>query len=100
MIKLKCSNDNCNYCYQVTQKELEDNPQYYKVCLICGSRMKIDNYKEIIKFDLYKKAEEYLNKWFTEFGIEGTLELIERNKNQACYRIYKEILEKKGFRIN
>jgi len=56
----------------------------------------MDNFEEIIKFDIYKRAEEYLNKWFNELGIEYTLEMLERNKTQATYRIYKELLQKRG----
>jgi len=56
----------------------------------------MDNFEEIIKFDIYKRAEEYLNKWFNELGIEATIEILERNKDQACYRIYKELLQERG----
>lgn len=44
-------------------------------------------------------AEEHLNKWVNEIGWDNTLDLIKRNKDQACYRIYKELLEKRGFKI-
>jgi len=99
MIVLKCSNEYCNYCYKVTPKELENNPQYHSNCLICGSLLKVDNLKEIITKNLYERAEEYINKWVSELGWDRTLDLIAKNKEQACYRIYKEILEKRGFKI-
>jgi hypothetical protein len=90
MIKLKCVNNKCAFSYEITSKELEDNPQYHKVCLVCGSQMKVDNLDEIIELDLYKRAEEYIKLWIKELGLEGCIELIERNQDQSCYRIYKE----------
>jgi hypothetical protein len=34
-----------------------------------------------------------------ELGGDETLSLIERNKNQSCYRLYKEEMIKRGFII-
>ena len=96
MIKLKCLNEQCNYVYQVTSKELEDNPQYHRTCIICGSKIKIDNVEEIVEKDLYYRAEEYLNDYIRTLGIEGALELCERHKDEATGRIYMELLRKKG----
>ena len=99
MIKLKCINTQCNYCYEVTEAELENNYQYHKTCLICGSQLQVINTKEIVNKDIYTRAEEYLNKWLNELGIEGTMEMLERNKNQSTYRIYAELLKKRGIII-
>ena len=99
MIRLKCINNVCNYSFEVTPKELEDNPQYYKICLLCGSKLTVDNFEEVITFDLYKRAEENINKWIKEIGWDSTIDLIKRNNKQSCYRIYREILQKKGITI-
>jgi hypothetical protein len=98
LIKLKCLNENCEYCFEVSEAELRDNPQYYERCLVCGSKLKVEKecLKEIVKKDLYQQAEEYLNKWFGEMGIEGTLEMIEKFKEQPTYRIYQDLLRKRG----
>ena len=96
MIKLKCLNPDCNYIYQVSPAELEDNPQYHKSCIICGSKIKVDNVEEIVKFDLEKRAEEYLNIWINTLGLEGALELVEKHKDEAIGRIYIELLRKRG----
>jgi hypothetical protein len=99
MIRLKCLNDICGYSYEVTQKELEDNSQYYKLCLLCKSKLEIakESLEEIIEKDLYTRAEEYINIWVAEIGWDNVLDLLARNKTQSCYRIYAEILRKKGF---
>jgi hypothetical protein len=96
MIKLKCLNPDCNYVYQVTPAELEDNPQYHDKCLICGSRLKVDNVEEIVEKGLYERANEYLNEWIKTLGLEGALELVERHKEEAIGRIYMELLKKRG----
>lgn len=102
LIKLKCISEVCEYCIEVSEKELLDNPQYYKRCLVCNSVLEItkESLKGIVNNDLYKRAEEYINKWVKEIGWDETLSLIQRNKDQSCYRIYKEILLKKGFKLN
>jgi hypothetical protein len=99
MIKLKCVNDKCGFSYEVTKAELEEYSQYHKYCMICGSLLKVDNLEEIIEKDIGCRAEEHLNKWVAEIGWDNTLDLIKRNKDQACYRIYKELLEKRGFKL-
>ena len=99
MVKLKCQNPACNYLYEITKKELENNPQYHRTCIVCGSQLKVDNLAEIVEKDLQTQAELYINKWIKELGAEGCIELVERNKNTACYRIYKDILEKRGFKL-
>lgn len=100
MIRLKCSNPSCAYCYSVSPKELEEYGKiYHNICMMCGSKLDVVNLEEIIKLDIYKRAEEYINIWVLEMGWDRTLDLISRNKNQVCYRIYKEILEKRGFKL-
>lgn len=100
MVKLKCCNKKCNFTYSVSEKEFEEYGRtYHSNCMLCGSKLEIVNLEEIVKKDLYQRAEEYINKWISELGLEGCIELVERNYNQACFRIYKEILEKRGFEI-
>lgn len=101
MIRLKCINrETCGYFYEVTETEFKEHEQSHKFCLICGSKMEVDNLDEIVKKDIYIKAEEYINTWVAKSGWDNTIDLIKRNREQGCYRIYKEILEKKGFKIN
>lgn len=100
-IKLICVNENCKYAYTVSENELKEYGQYHKQCLICGSKLVVakESLVEIVKKDLYTKAEEFINKWVSEIGWDRTLDLIKNNDNQACYRIYKDILKKKGFTL-
>ena len=99
MIRLKCINETCGYSYEVSENEIKEYGQYHTKCLLCKSKMKVVNLEEIVEKDLYQRAEEYIKKWVAEIGWDNTLDLIKKNKNQGCYRIYKEILEKKGFTI-
>ena len=57
------------------------------------------NIDDTIRKDIYERANDYLDKWFSELGIEGTLELVERNSEMAVYRIYKELLENRGLKL-
>jgi predicted ATP-dependent endonuclease of OLD family len=99
MIKLRCSNKLCDYCYQVSEKELQENSTYHSHCLICGSLLEVTNLEEIIKTGLTERVKEYIDKYFKEIGLEATLEMVERNRNQSCFRLYKEELERRGFKL-
>ena len=98
MIKLKCSNENCNYCYEVSEAEYKEYAGYHSHCFMCGSQLIVD-LGDVVEKDLYQRAEAYIDKWVAEIGWDNTIDLIKRNDNQACYRIYKEILQKKGFNL-
>lgn len=101
MIKLICVNDECKYSYLVSESELTEYPGYHKKCLVCGSQLEVakESLNEIVEKDLYTQANELLDKWVKEIGWDNTIDLIKRHKDQPYYRIYKEILEKRGFNI-
>lgn len=99
MIILKCINNICGYSYKVTQKELEEYPNYHSSCFICGSKLKVINLEEIIVKDLEKKVKDNIDEWFRTQGIEATIEMVERNRDLAVYRLYKVELEKRGFKL-
>lgn len=99
MIKLKCSNISCNYIYEVTQKELEDNPQYHRACLICGSKLQVDNLEEIVRLDVEQRVKDYVDLWFRTLGADYTLEMIERHRDLAVYRLYKDEIERRGLKL-
>lgn len=101
MIRLVCINDDCKYSYEVSVNELKEYYQYHEKCLICGSLLKVaeNSIEEIVRKNIYTRAEEYINSWVKELGWDNTLDLIAKNKDSACYRIYKEILEKRGFKM-
>ena len=98
MIKLRCKL--CKFSFEVSEKEFIEYPEAYKDCYIsCGGENEVVNLDEIVEKDIYTRAEEYINKWFKEIGIEATIEMCERNREQSCFRIYRKILESKGFKI-
>lgn len=98
LIRLKCLNENCEYSFEVGEAELRDNSTYYQRCLLCNSKLIVEkeSLKEIVKKDLYTQAEEYLNKWVAEIGWDNTIDLIKRHKDQPIYRIYADLLRKRG----
>lgn len=93
MIKLICIK--CGYSYSVSENEYLLNIQYHTHCFLCQGEL-VTPLEEIVKTDIYAKAEAYLHKWFSQYGIEKTLEILARNKEQPNYRIYEELLKKKG----
>ena len=92
IIKLKCTNDKCDYCYEVPEEDLKGARQK---CLICGSLLKVteDSLKEVVQRDLYASAEAYISGWVAQNGWDWTLDLIQRNRSQPAFQIYKEILK-------
>jgi hypothetical protein len=68
-------------------------------CPYCGQKLHIINLHEIVEADVETKINQYLDKMLKELGGDETLSLIERNKNQSCYRLYKEEMIKRGFII-
>jgi hypothetical protein len=96
MIKLKCQNCDCQYCYEITEKELLDNEHCHRKCLICGSKLIIANLSELVAQDLDYQAENYLNQWIKEMGMEGAVELIERSPRNGVRDMYMRKLKERG----
>ena len=95
IIKFYCKN---GHYYEVDEAKLIAEPQSHRYCY-CGEKLSISNLEDIVKKDLYTQAEEYINRWIKEIGGDETLSLVQRHRDQSCYRIYKEILQRKGFII-
>jgi len=51
---------------------------------------------EVIMELIYETAGQYLHKWFNELGLEGTVELMERQSEGRVKEIYMDILRQKG----
>jgi len=96
MIKLKCSNNYCNYYYQVSEKEMLDNAHYHQKCIICHSKLIVDNVEELLAQDIEQQAEENLQQYLHEYGIEGTVELIERSPINGVRDLYMRKLRERG----
>jgi hypothetical protein len=101
MIRLICANEVCKYSYEVSEKELENNPQYHEKCLICHSKLEVakESIQDLIKKGIEERVKDYVDYWLAELGGDETLSLVQRNKHQACYRLYVEELRKRGFII-
>jgi len=96
IIKFYCIN-HCND-FTKTEEELQ-RERVITHCASCGQKLLISNLPDIIENDIYILAEKNLNKYITELGIEGAIELLERNREQSCYRIYKALMEKRGLKL-
>jgi hypothetical protein len=95
MIKLDCVK--CHYSFEVSDKEFMEHHSLYIGCFLqCGGENKIINFEEIISLDIERKVKMNIDKWFNTLGIEGTVELIERNKEYAISRLYEEELRRRG----
>ncbi len=95
LLKLICKN---NHRLDVPEENFRENPEWYNYCGICGAKFTLYNTEGIVKQDLQQKAKRNIDLWFKTLGIEYTIEIIERNKNQACYRLYREELERRGLK--
>jgi len=97
IIKFTCN----NHCadFQKDEIELISESRSQRFCAFCGEKLTITNLDEIVAYDIDKRAEEYINKWLKEMGGDETLSLVQRHVSHSCYRIYKEILQRKGFII-
>jgi len=101
MIKLICINPDCKYAYTVSENELKEYGQYHKKCLICGSKLVVakESLVEIVKHDLLIQVKENVDKYIRELGIEGAWELIERNSDQSCARLYFDEFKRRGINL-
>ena len=90
-----------NHCADFEKDEIEliYQNQIFKFCSFCGEKLKILNLDEVITQDLQEKIKNNINKWFNQIGIDNTLDLIQRNRNASCSRLYIEELQKRGFNI-
>lgn len=96
MIKLKCKNKDCGYSYEVTEKELEDNSEFHKICFFCGEKNEVTNLEEIIQKSMQESISLYLDNALNSLGIEGTIEAIEHLKEEKLKELYMIELKKRG----
>jgi hypothetical protein len=99
LIKLRCKNPVCKYNYEITEAELIDNGELHRFCLMCGGENEILNLEEIVDTDIERQVRDNINKWFKSEGIERTIEICEKHKSSAIYRLYQAELKKRGFNI-
>jgi predicted nucleic acid-binding Zn-ribbon protein len=90
-VKFICAK--CGYVFEKDEQEIIEQP--FRYCA-CGGKLSIQNLEDIMQYDLDTRVRNNINRWFRELGIEGTIELIERNSNQACSRLYFDELRKRG----
>jgi len=97
IIKFSCK----NHCadFDKDEIELQYQNQTFRYCAFCGEKLQIENLKDIIIYDLRERIKNNINKWAKEMGFDNVIDLIKRNKNQKCYKFYKEELESRGFTI-
>jgi predicted RNA-binding protein Jag len=88
-IKLTCKH--CDYTIERKQEDLE----YSKYCSKCGQQLKVENLDDIVSQDIQTQVRQHLHEWFNTMGIEGTIEMIERNKEQGSAKFYIELLKEK-----
>lgn len=68
-------------------------------CPKCGAillPMKISSIKDL---DIKERVVNSINKWFGELGIEGTLEMLEKQNSMPYIELFKEEINKKGLKL-
>lgn len=85
---------NSEHKFSKTERELAEEKRAYTYCW-CGGRYRMGTI-DLAAYIVGLIADDYLNTWFNELGIEGTIELIERNKDLPTSWVYIERLKKKG----
>lgn len=93
ILKLKCIN---NHQVELEETELMDKENIF--CW-CGEPLRVENVKEIVNYDIEKRAENHLKKWVAEIGWDNVIDMIKNCKLPKVKEIYKRLLEKKGFNI-
>lgn len=94
MIKFICKK--CGNTFEKEEFEIIEQGQSFRFCAYCGNKLSIENLSDVVKDDLDKRVKNNLNRYMNTLGIEGTIELVERNKNIACTRLYIDLLKEKG----
>jgi hypothetical protein len=98
MIKLKCTNKNCQYSYSISETEFIENGNYYTHCLVCGAKNEIDNLAEIVDEDIVKEIEKRVSQYFKELGLEYTIQIIDHLAEGKTKELYKKELRKRGLK--
>ncbi|MBU0581411.1 MAG: hypothetical protein KKA19_09575 [Candidatus Margulisbacteria bacterium] len=91
-MKIKFTCLKCGSSFEKDEKDITFSLRY----CYCGGKYSIYNLPEIVSRDLDCRADELLDKYIRELGLDGAVELIERNKNQACAKIYFDKLRQRG----
>jgi len=92
IIKFSCS----NHCldFQKTEEELcQERPITH--CPWCGEKLHIENISEVVNADIKKRVKEGTDKGLRECGIEGFIELIERQPDGKVKKLYIEELKQR-----
>lgn len=93
-IRFVCSSCNCDFIK--TDKQLSEEKQSMRFCPYCGCKLRLQNLDEIVKGDILKKVDKNIEEYLNSLGIEGTIELIERNKSLPYIHYFQDNLRKRG----
>lgn len=94
IIQFRCTQ--CENTFDKEEFEILEQGQSFRFCDICGGKISIINLNEILKDDLDKRVKINLNRYMSQLGIEGCIEMVQRNQNLPCTRLYINILKEKG----
>ena len=82
--------------FKKTEEELQTE-RAITHCPFCGDKLHILNLNDIVATDIEIKVKNNIDKWGKELGLEGCIELVERNSNYAISRLYHQELKRRGW---
>ena len=86
-----------NHCLDFEKTEVElQKEKVITHCPFCGEKLRILNLEEILTTGIEEEVKRNTDKWLNTLGIEGTIELIERNKEYSVSRLYEQELRRRG----
>lgn len=98
-MKIKFNCPKCNFHFEKTEEELKNTTQSFRHCSLCGTKLSVENVKEIVTNDLELEVHSRVNEWFKTLGIEYTLELIGRHKDDEVGKLYVSDIKKRGLNV-
>jgi hypothetical protein len=91
IIKFACPKGCMHY-----EKEENDSQVALRYCSFCGAKMRLANLDEMVIEEIKKDVKLKVDKWMRELGIEGCIEVIERESTRPFIKFFYQELQSRG----
>ena len=92
-IHFKCYK--CGNTFEKEEKEVISSQQSFRYCY-CGGKLEIYNLDAIVSQDVEIQIKNNVDKYLKFYGLEGTIELVERYTEKGIQELYLKELKKRG----